>query len=82
MIALLSSSSFALRRFRFCFGAVIVLIFLAIFCVPMAVRSQEIPGWTLVWQDEFTQADGTSPDSANWTFDNLPNGTVNNELQY
>ena len=48
----------------------------------MVATAQEIPGWTLVWQDEFTQADGTSPDPANWTFDNLPPGTVNNELQY
>ena len=26
-------------------------------------------GWQLVWSDEFTQADGSSPDPANWNFD-------------
>jgi beta-glucanase (GH16 family) len=58
------------------------MIFLGLFCVPTAALSQELPGWTLVWQDEFTQADGTQPNPANWTFENLPPGSVNDELQY
>lgn len=44
--------------------------------------AQEIPGWNLVWGDEFTQADGSSPDAAKWTYDIGASGWGNNELQY
>ncbi|HPU57416.1 MAG TPA: glycoside hydrolase family 16 protein, partial [Verrucomicrobiota bacterium] len=44
--------------------------------------AQEIPGWTLVWADEFDQPDGSSPDSAKWTFDIGATGWGNNEWQY
>ncbi|MGJ8724651.1 MAG: glycoside hydrolase family 16 protein [Roseibacillus sp.] len=45
---------------------------------------QEIPGWDLVWSDEFTQADGTGPDSSKWGYDigRGSNGWGNAELQY
>lgn len=41
-------------------------------------------GWQLVWADEFTQANGTSPDSAKWNYDigTGSSGWGNNELQY
>lgn len=48
----------------------------------------DIPGWTLVWQDEFSQTDGSYPASAKWSHDlghNAPGGPAywgNSELQY
>ncbi len=39
-------------------------------------------GWQLVWSDEFTQADGTSPNSSNWGFDVGGGGWGNNQLEY
>jgi beta-glucanase (GH16 family) len=39
-------------------------------------------GYTLVWSDDFTGADGTSPDSSKWTYDIGGNGWGNNELEY
>jgi beta-glucanase (GH16 family) len=44
--------------------------------------AQGIPGWTLVWADEFAQADGTPPDSAKWVYDIGAKGWGNNEKQY
>ena len=38
-------------------------------------------GYTLVWSDEFSGADGTSPDSSKWTYDTGGNGWGNNELE-
>ena len=42
------------------------------------------PGWQLVWNDEFNQANGTSPDSSKWNYDigTGSGGWGNNELQY
>jgi beta-glucanase (GH16 family) len=39
-------------------------------------------GWTLVWADEFTQADGSPPNSAKWANDIGAGGWGNNERQY
>src|SRR5215471_595487 len=40
--------------------------------------------WQLVWSDEFSQADGSSPDSTKWSFEtgNGSGGWGNNELEY
>jgi beta-glucanase (GH16 family) len=38
--------------------------------------------WQLSWSDEFNQADGSSPNSANWGFDTGGSGWGNNELEY
>ena len=40
-------------------------------------------GFTLVWSDEFTGPDGSSPDSSKWTFDTGVggNGWGNNEFE-
>ncbi|MDF7798281.1 glycoside hydrolase family 16 protein [Pontiellaceae bacterium B1224] len=54
-------------------------MFLAATCI--LASAQEIPGWTLVWQDEFTQANGTPPNSANWGYDTGGGGWGNSELQ-
>ena len=43
--------------------------------------AQAIPGRTLLWADEFNQADGTKPDSAKWGYDLGGSGWGNNELQ-
>lgn len=40
-----------------------------------------LPGWQLVWSDEFAQADGTSPNSAKWGFDIGGGGWGNNQLE-
>lgn len=38
--------------------------------------------WTLVWSDEFTQADGSAPDSTKWSHEVGGNGWGNSELEY
>lgn len=38
--------------------------------------------WQLVWSDEFTQADGSPPDSTKWGYDIGGGGWGNNELQH
>lgn len=49
-----------------------------------AVTAQTLPGWNLVWADEFDQPNGSSPDGNKWVFDigTGSNGWGNNELQY
>jgi len=37
--------------------------------------------WTLVWADEFNQADGSPPDPAKWNYDTGTGGWGNNEWQ-
>ncbi len=44
--------------------------------------AQSNTGWSLVWSDEFTQADGSLPDSSKWAFDLGAGGWGNNELEY
>ncbi|MSU57361.1 MAG: glycosyl hydrolase family protein [Pedosphaera sp.] len=44
--------------------------------------AQNTTGWTLVWADEFAQADGSSPDPAKWAYDIGAGGWGNNELEY
>ncbi len=56
-----------------------LIAFLATSCTM--VTAQEIPGWTLVWQDEFTQVNGTPPNSAKWGYDTGGGGWGNGELQ-
>ena len=53
--------------------------------VNITVTNTPAPtGWQLVWADEFTQANGTSPDSVKWNYDigTGSGGWGNNELQY
>lgn len=47
-------------------------------------QARGLAAWDLVWNDEFAQADGTSPDSSKWGF-NIGTGSGgwgNNEWQY
>ncbi len=46
-----------------------------------AASGQTPPGWTLVWADEFDQANGSAPDAARWVHDLGGSGWGNNELQ-
>ena len=57
--------------------------------LPLAVAfglagfaAADLPGWKLVWSDEFSGADGTPPDPAKWNYDIGGGGWGNNELQY
>ena len=56
--------------------------------VPLAfwlggtAEMRALPGWNLVWSDEFSQSDGSKPDSAKWSYDIGGTGWGNNELQY
>ncbi|MGL4400193.1 MAG: family 16 glycosylhydrolase [Luteolibacter sp.] len=59
-----------------------ILVLLAIASCGMDAKAQAIPGRTLLWADEFTQADGTRPDSAKWGYDIGGSGWGNNELQH
>jgi len=42
---------------------------------------EDVPAWQLVWYDEFGQADGSAPNSSNWTYDLGGDGWGNQELQ-
>ena len=41
-----------------------------------------LPGWTLVWSDEFNGAKGTAVDSTKWNMVNKGDGFGNNELEF
>jgi beta-glucanase (GH16 family) len=45
------------------------------------VQLPSAKGFTLVWSDEFSGPDGSSPDSSKWTYDLGGNGWGNNELE-
>jgi beta-glucanase (GH16 family) len=47
--------------------------------LPSATAEWERPGWTLVWQDEFS---GETIDPANWQFETGGGGWGNNESEY
>lgn len=48
----------------------------------LSANAQGIPGWTLVWADEFAQANGSSPNTSKWAYDIGAGGWGNNELEY
>jgi len=51
-------------------------------CIASALNvvADDVAGWTLVWTDEFSQPDGTSPDSTKWDYDIGGGGWGNSEL--
>jgi beta-glucanase (GH16 family) len=59
----------------------LALSLLGIVALAISATAQAIPGRTLLWADEFAQADGTKPDSAKWGYDTGATGWGNNELQ-
>lgn len=58
---------------------------LPVLCAAVLVAgasfAQAAKGWTLVWADEFEQADGSAPDSAKWVHDRGGKGWGNGELE-
>ena len=44
--------------------------------------AQDLPGWNLVWSDEFSQVNGSKPDPQKWGYDLGGGGWGNSELQY
>lgn len=55
---------------------------LAVMALGLQAQAQTLPGWNLLWADEFTQAEGSAPDSSKWGYDIGGSGWGNNELQY
>jgi beta-glucanase (GH16 family) len=53
----------------------------SVFLVTLA-SAQTIPVWRLLWADEFSQADGSPPNSQKWGYDVGGGGWGNGELQY
>jgi len=50
--------------------------------LTLGIHAQELDGWDLVWSDEFTQVDGSTPDPSKWGYDLGGGGWGNQELQY
>ena len=59
-----------------------ILTFIGAAILTHHAAAQTLPGWTLLWADEFTQTNGTKPDSSKWGYDIGGSGWGNNELQY
>jgi len=49
---------------------------------PSADGGADLPGWKLVWSDEFDGAADQKPDAARWAFETGGNGWGNNELEF
>ena len=47
-----------------------------------ATPQSGLPGWKLVWSDEFNATDGTPVDSSKWVSETGGNGWGNDELEY
>jgi len=48
----------------------------------IAAPASPVPGYALVWNDEFDSPDGTTPDPAKWTYDIGGEGWGNQELEF
>jgi len=48
----------------------------------LTAMAQSNLGWTLVWSDEFAQANGSLPSASKWAYETGAGGWGNNELQY
>src|SRR5438046_9251185 len=70
-------------------GAWLTLGLFALVVVALALSSMSTArasapptvNWSLIWSDEFNQADGTTPDPANWNHEVGGNGWGNAELE-
>ena len=75
-----------MRLFRLHSGFVLPLLALAftpLSCGGGATLQPSPPAnYKLVWSDEFSDPDGSSPDSSKWTYDIGGSGWGNNELEY
>lgn len=72
-----------MRRALYSMLLAAILVTLLVACggaaTPTATPIPELPGWELVWHDEF---DGKAINSANWTYDLGGGGWGNGEAQY
>ncbi len=63
----------------------VCFVWLAVLAAPasgaMTNATATIPAWSLVWADEFDQADGSAPDPKRWTYDVGGGGWGNQELE-
>lgn len=50
--------------------------------VPPSDAGTDLPGWTLVWSDEFDGPAGSRPDASRWVAETGGHGWGNNELEY
>jgi len=70
---------------RILLTALFSLILLLCGCRPLAISDPPPPippsPWTLVWSDEFSTPDGSSPDPKKWTYDLGGKGWGNHELE-
>jgi beta-glucanase (GH16 family) len=66
---------------HWCFTLLIASVFIYCLagCAAKVPTPPEIPGWELVWHDEFS---GRTIDTAKWSFEVNAEGGGNNELQY
>ena len=60
----------------------ITFLLLSGMLLGLSAAAQSNIGWTLAWADEFTQADGSSPDPTKWVYDTGAGGWGNSELEY
>ncbi len=58
------------------------VLLLGLIAAGVRLDAQSLLGRTLLWADEFSQSDGTTPDSTKWGYDIGGSGWGNNELQY
>jgi beta-glucanase (GH16 family) len=62
-------------------GRLLRIVQYVLLALPLAFPAWCQADWQLAWSDEFTQADGSSPDSTKWGFDIGGGGYGNNELE-
>jgi beta-glucanase (GH16 family) len=60
--------------------SLVLAVFLSAVLLP--VKAQNSGNWQLVWADEFSQLDGSSPDASKWAYDTGATGWGNAELQH
>ena len=49
---------------------------------PPVISNPTLPGWTLLWSDDFNASDGTPVDASKWQHDTGGSGWGNQELEY
>jgi beta-glucanase (GH16 family) len=76
------------KQSRVLSAVLISLVLLVCGCGVFIFRDPSLPPppipaspWTLVWSDEFSAPDGSSPDSTKWTYDLGGKGWGNHELE-
>ena len=65
-------------------SSAVIFLFMCLGGLSLAfpAAAQTLPGWNLIWSDEFSQAENSAPDPTKWGYDIGGGGWGNNELQY